>query len=305
MLLGSFAELFVPFGLHFMEISNRQCNGISLEIAAAGPTDGPLVILLHGFPDFWQGWRLQIIPLVDNGYRVLAPNQRGYGRSDKPAGVFPYDLDRLAEDVVAIAASEGRTTFALMGHDWGGIVAWWTAARFPQNVSKLVILNAPHPGVFGRYTLRNPAQIVRSWYVGLFQIPYLPEWLLKADGYRLMWAALCATAPAGLFTNEDKAYLREGWSQPGAITAMINYYRALFRRSRKSLQLMVNAPTLILFGAQDPTEGAGLGAASQELCSHARLILLDGIAHWPHREAPDLVAREMLQFFDNATTPWP
>jgi epoxide hydrolase 4 len=278
-----------------VEMSRRRVNGITLETAVTGPKGGPLIVLLHGFPDLWQGWHRQIGPLAESGFRVLAPNLRGYGHSDKPAGVSAYDLDILAQDVMELAATEEHAKFHLVGHDWGGIVAWWTAARFPGRISRLTVLNAPHPGVFGRYLFRNPGQMLRSWYVGFFQIPYLPEGLLHAHNFHLLRRCLESTAPPGLFSEANFEILREGWSQPGSLTAMVNYYRAVFRRSRKSLQVAVAAPTVILMGNQDPTEEPGLAAASQELCSHSRVIVLDGVYHWPQREAPAPLLAELLK----------
>ncbi|HUQ70288.1 MAG TPA: alpha/beta hydrolase [Planctomycetaceae bacterium] len=265
-----------------------------METAVAGPQGGPLIVLLHGFPDLWQGWHLLIGPLAENGFRVLAPNLRGYGRSDKPVGVLAYDLDVLAQDVRELVDSEGHDAFHLVGHDWGGMVAWWTAARFPDRVSRLTVLSAPHPGVFGRYLFRNPVQLLRSWYVGFFQIPYLPEALLRANHFRMLTRSLESTAPPGLFGEAEIESLREGWARPGSLTGMVNYYRAVFRRSRKSLQRAVTVPTVILTGSRDPTEEPGLATASRELCRHARVIVLEGVHHWPQREAPDRVLEEVL-----------
>ena len=132
-----------------------QVNGVELHVVEAGPEDGPLVILLHGFPDFWWGWRHQMEPLVKAGYRVVVPDQRGYNLSSKPKGVSSYHIDTLAADVAALADVYNAATFRLAGHDWGGIVAWWTGVRYPKRVERLVILNAPHPDVYPRLMLRR------------------------------------------------------------------------------------------------------------------------------------------------------
>lgn len=282
-----------------------RVNGVELQVAAAGEPGRPLVVLLHGFPDLWQGWHLQIPALESAGFHVLAPNQRGYGRSEKPRGVAAYDIDRLAEDVIALAESEGYRTFHLVGHDWGGIVAWWTAARFPERVSRLAILNAPHPGVFRDYLFRSPTQILKSWYVGFFQIPWLPEAALSANDYATLFRSMQSTSEPGIFDDSDRRYLVAGWSQPGALTAMLNYYRALARRSPKSMKLRIAATTLVLWGTQDPTEEPGLAEASLQLCSDARLIRLDQARHWIQREEPELVNRELVQFLSETSSASP
>ena len=137
-------------------------DGVTLHVIEAGPEDGPLVILLHGFPEFWWGWRYQIAPLVEAGFRVVVPDQRGYNLSDKPQGRRAYDLDILAKDVIGLADAVGRTSFSLVGHDWGGLVAWWTASRYPERVAKLAILNAPHPTIAGAYMRRHPSQMLQK-----------------------------------------------------------------------------------------------------------------------------------------------
>lgn len=274
----------------------RLSTGVSLEVAEAGPADGPLIILLHGFPDFWQGWQRQMEPLAAAGFRLLLPNQRGYGQSDKPPDISAYDLDCLADDVLALTASAGRDTFQLVGHDWGGIVAWWTAARAPQSVERLVILNAPHPGVIRRYMLTHPTQILKSWYIGFFQLPWIPERVLSLGHYAWLHRAVQSTATPGTFDETDRRYLTEGWSQPGALRSMIHYYRALMRRSDSSCAQRVTVPTLILFSRHDPTENPGLASASLQLCDDAQILWFDEARHWLQREDPARVNEALLAF---------
>lgn len=209
--------------------STRHINGLRLHVEEAGPEDGPLLILLHGFPGFWWDWRHQIHALAAEGYRVLAPDMRGYNLSDKPRGLDSYCLGPLASDVIALAQSYGHSTFGLVGHDWGGVVAWWTSVRFPQQVERLVILNAPHPDVWRRL-IRRLSQLLRSTYVAFFQLPLLPEAMLRARRFALLRRALRRTSRAGAFTDEDIELYVQAWSQPGALSAMLNYYRALRRR---------------------------------------------------------------------------
>ncbi len=203
-----------------------QLPNLGLRVAEAGPDTGAPTILLHGFPEFWYGWRHQIGPLAGAGLRVVAPDQRGYGLSDKPEGVDAYHLDRLAGDVIALADACGFPKVRLVGHDWGGLVAWWVASHHPERIERLAILNAPHPGIVGDYMRSHPGQMLRSYYVGLFQIPGLPERLLTANRCRALRRALTTTSRPGAFAEADLERYVEAWLQPGAMTAMLNWYRA-------------------------------------------------------------------------------
>jgi epoxide hydrolase 4 len=162
-----------------VRLSRRATNGIHLHVAEAGPADGPLLILLHGFPEYWRSWRHQIGPLASAGYHVLAPDQRGYNLSDKPSGIAAYDLDQLAADVVGLADATGAATFSIVGHDWGASVGWWLAGTMPHRVSRLVALAAPHPAVWREGMRSEPEQRRLSRYVGLFRLPWLPEFLAR------------------------------------------------------------------------------------------------------------------------------
>src|SRR4051812_16948218 len=161
----------------------RAVNGLSLHLVEAGPADGPLLILLHGFPEFWWAWRHQITPLAEQGYRVVAPDMRGYNQSDAPQDVASYRLDVLVADVLALADGFGAGRFRLVGHDWGGIVAWAVGASHPERLERLVVMGAPHPDLWARQALKHPTQALRSTYVALFQLPWLPEATLGALGF--------------------------------------------------------------------------------------------------------------------------
>ncbi len=158
-------------------------NGVMLHAVAAGPKDGPLAVLLHGFPEFWYGWRRQIEPLAAAGFRVLVPDQRGYNLSDKPEGLRAYTLDVLADDVLGLATALERSTFAVVGHDWGGVLAWHLSARNPDRIERAAVLNGPHLAVMRNYALSHPGQMLKSWYVGFFQAPWLPERVLGASDF--------------------------------------------------------------------------------------------------------------------------
>ena len=274
---------------------NLATNGIQLHAVEAGPRDGPLVILLHGFPEFWWGWRRQIEPLAAAGLHVLAPDQRGYNLSDRPAGVAAYDLDTLAAEVIGLADAAGQRKVMLVGHDWGGLVAWWTASRHPHRVDRLVVLNAPHPAVMGAYMRRHPSQMLRSSYVGFFQLPFIPERLLAAGDFALMRRALRRSSRPGTFSPEDLGRYAGAWARPGALTGMLNWYRAL--RLRPAIaHAAVEAPTLLIWGGQDRFLERGLAERSLALCRAGRPLWLDEASHWVHLEKPEIVNLAMLRF---------
>ena len=205
-----------------MRDSYAELGTVRLHYVEAG--EGPLVVLLHGFPEFWYAWRHQIEPLAEAGFRVVAPDLRGYNLSSKPPSVGDYDIALLAEDVRDLVHERGEQRACVAGHDWGGAVAWATAGLHPEAVERLAILNAPHPRVFLAH-LKDPRQLARSWYMGFFQLPYLPEELLRR-GYRRTFTG---DARPGAFTEADLERYGEALNQPGAPTAMVNYYRALGR----------------------------------------------------------------------------
>jgi pimeloyl-ACP methyl ester carboxylesterase len=283
-----------------------DARGIRLHAADAGREDGPLVILLHGFPEFWYGWRHQIGPLAEAGYRVLAPDQRGYNTSDKPAGVASYALDRLAEDVVGLIDALGRPKATVVGHDWGGIVAWWLALRHPDRLERVAVLNAPHPGAFRRFLVRHPAQMLRSWYILAFQLPGLPEIGLRRGNWRALERALRRTSRPGTFSAADLDRYRRAWSEPGAITAMIHWYRAGVRAlPRLPEDTRIRVPALLIWGAQDRFLDRGLARSSMALCDDGRLEFIEGATHWVQHEEPGRVNRFLLDFLAGPAPPGP
>lgn len=279
-------------------VSHRHValGSLRLHLAEAGPGDGPPTILLHGFPEFWFGWRHQIGPLAESGLRLLIPDQRGYGLSDRPKGIAAYHLDRLARDVIALADACGVTRFRLVGHDWGGLVAFWTASFFPERVERLAVLNAFHPGVFGPYLRRHPGQVLRSAYAGAFQLPLLPERLLTARNGHLLRELMRRSSDSGTFGEADlDAYARE-WLRPGAVTAMLGWYRALARLPRDRHPPRVAAPTLILWGERDQALQPGLATASLALCERGRLQRFPEATHWVQHDLPEAVNAALIDF---------
>jgi pimeloyl-ACP methyl ester carboxylesterase len=278
-------------------LSRIASNGVTLDVAQAGPESDRPVVLLHGFPEPWACWRRQIGPLAEAGYRVLAPDQRGYGRSDKPRRVADYALDVLAADVLGLVEATGRQRVALVGHDWGAIVAWWVALPHADRLDRLINLNGPHPVAFRRYLRSHPAQLPRSWYVFFFQLPGLPEWQLRRKGWSALTRALRATSRPGTFTDEDLDRYRRAWSEPGALRAMIHWYRAALRHPpRPPTDARVKVPTLLIWGARDRFLGPGLAEASLAFCDRGRLEPIAEATHWVQHEEAERVNRGMLEF---------
>jgi epoxide hydrolase 4 len=268
-----------------------------LHAVAAGPLDGPVVLLLHGFPEFWYGWRKQINPLADAGFRVIVPDQRGYNTSDKPRGVGRYRVRELVADVIAIVEQLERRAVYLVGHDWGAIVAWALAAWHPEKVTRLAILNVPHPGVMLRFLLRYPSQLGRSWYMFFFQVPRVPELLFSTRNFQAGVRSLERTSRPGTFTADDLRQYRAAWGRPGATTAMINWYRALFRYPSSFRVGRIQVPTRILWGRKDAFLHPALATVSQRQCECSELVWFDDATHWVHLEQPELVNTNLIKFF--------
>jgi len=282
-----------------MEIEHSfiATNGLRLHVVQAGPTDGPPVLLLHGFPEFWRGWEKQIEPLAKAGYRVIVPDQRGYNLSDKPRGVRAYGLDRLVADVLGLVETLGYQKVNLVGHDWGAVVAWAFALWHPERLSKLVILNVPHPAVMLRFLKRDREQLRRSWYVFFFQLPWLPEAVFRAGNFRGGARMLRGSGKLHTFSNQDVAAYKQAWSQPGALTGMINWYRALFwHRPQLPRDLRVHVPTLMLWGQQDVALSHRMAQPSVDLCDDGQLVFFEQASHWVQHDEAEAVTGQLLDF---------
>ena len=277
-----------------------QNGNVKLHAVAAGPKDGPLVLLLHGFPEFWYGWRRQIEPLAAAGFRVLVPDQRGYNLSSKPPGVKSYALSELTSDVMAIADQLGQPRILLAGHDWGAAVAWSAALLHPERIAKLAILNVPHPSVMRRYLTSNRRQMRRSWYIFFFQLPLLPEMLFRASNFRMGVSSLTRSSRPGTFSADDLARYRAAWSQPGALTAMINWYRAGLRVRSRFADRTVRVPTRILWGQRDAFLLPEMAQESLRYCTDAELISFPDASHWLQHEEPNRVSHFLIEFFSHA-----
>lgn len=285
-----------------------RVGDINLHVVTDGDADGEPIMLLHGFPEFWYGWRKQITFLAEQGYRVIVPDQRGYNLSDKPHDISYYDIDNLAQDVVNLADAFGYDKINLVGHDWGAAVAWWVATLFPDRLKKLIILNVPHPIVMAETGLQgNIAQLMKSWYMGFFQLPFIPETLASLDDYKLMGQGMLNSGNPNSFTEDDIKQYRRAWSQPNAMKSMINWYRALRIKAfddsyRQQRQVKIVTPTLMLWGEKDPFLGKELAQPSIEMCLDGELVFFPNATHWLQHDEADAVNEEIHNFVSQAVT---
>ena len=276
---------------------HAELSDTRLHYVEAG--EGPLVLLLHGFPEFWFAWRAQIDALAAAGFRVVAPDLRGYNLSARPRGVAAYALPRLARDVRDLIEERGERRACVAGHDWGATVAWATAAWHPEVVRRLAILNVPHPHRL-MAGLRTWGQLQRSWYIFFFQLPWLPERLLAAGGHRSLRASVEGGAPAGAVSPPELESYLQAWQQPGALTAMLAYYRAAARGFGARLP-PVTAPTLVIWGRRDHYLGAELAVPDRrDVPNLQRVEWLPDASHWVMRDAPQAVVDLLDGFFAEA-----
>jgi pimeloyl-ACP methyl ester carboxylesterase len=271
-------------------------DGVRLHAVTAGDPSGPPVVLLHGFPEFWYGWRRQIGPLAAAGFRVVALDQRGYGRSDKPPRVADYAIGRLARDVVACLDDLGAARAAVVGHDWGGGVGWHLAAAHPGRVSRLVVMNCPHPAAMRAALEGSWEQLARSWYVFAAQVPGLPERVAAWTNHGFLARAMRTSARPGTFTARDFARYRRAWARPGAVTGMVNWYRAAARYGADPSRPRIGVPTLLLWGQRDRFLCRDLVALSAARCDDVRVERFPAATHWLHHEEPARVNRLLTEF---------
>ena len=273
-------------------------NGINLHVVLSGSNDGTPVILLHGFPEFWRGWSKQVEPLANAGYRVIVPDQRGYNLSDKPKGVKSYQVDTLVADILGLIDTLGYEKVHLIGHDWGAVVAWAFAIWHPERLHRLGILNVPHPAVMLNFLRRgDPEQLRRSWYVFAFQAPWLPEYFLRRNDWRNAVRVLRGSGKIHTFSNEDIVEYKKAWAQPGAMTAMINWYRAAVRYLPRLLKdVRVKVPTLLLWGMKDVALSHRMARPSIDYCDNGKLVFFEDATHWVQRDEADNVTTLLLEF---------
>jgi epoxide hydrolase 4 len=269
-----------------------EVNGVRLHCVVEG--EGQLVLLLHGFPQTSHAWRKQI-PELARHFRVVAPDLRGFGASDKPKGIAAYRTSVVADDIVALIHAFGTERAHVVGHDWGGGVAWTTAMEHPEAVHRLVVLNCPHPVVMRRALRSNWSQIKKSWYIFPFQLPWWPERQLASGGGRAIKRSLRRTSKPGTFTDADLDDYARAFGAPGAATAALNYYRAAIRSPGPTRKIA--APTLVIWAEDDFALGIELTRGMDGLFeAPPRIEYVPQTSHWVMEERPEVVNRLLLEF---------
>ncbi len=272
-----------------------KVNGIRLHAMMQGER-GPLVVLLHGFPECWYSWRQYLPFLAEAGYRAVAPDLRGYNLSDKPKGVLNYQTPILARDVYEVIHALGEEKAVVVGHDWGGAVAWYLAMYYPQAVEKLVVCNLPHPAKFAE-GIRTWRQLRKSWYIFALQLPWLPEYLLQRDLYGAFERLMRGSAVRKeAISDDDLRVYAEALSQPGALTATINYYRAVLRWGWHVPVQPVSAPTQMIWGEEDIALGKELTYGTERYVPDLRVHYIPNCGHWVQQEALQEVQEVLLKF---------
>jgi|HubBroStandDraft_1064217.scaffolds.fasta_scaffold00453_15 pimeloyl-ACP methyl ester carboxylesterase len=286
-----------------IEIVKLAANGIEFEISTLGEGDR-LALCLHGFPELAYSWRFQMPLLAKLGYRVWAPNLRGYGGTTSPPAVEAYKPTTLVADVLALIEAAGARETVLIGHDWGAILAWMIALDHPDRISRLVILNVPHPARFDAEFWRT-GQFLRSWYMLFFQLPGLPEFVLGRAGAKAIGNAFRnGTKHLEHFTDADMAVYEQNALRPGGLTAMLNWYRALFRyRPKRSQYPIIETPTLMIWGDADFALDIRTALGTEIHIRDLTFRRLEGISHWAQQEAPEEVNALLEAWLTGAPVP--
>lgn len=286
-----------------LEARRIDVGEVTLHVVMAGPADGQPVVLLHGFPEFWYAWRGPMAVLARAGFRVIVPDQRGYNRSDKPGRISDYRIDKLAADIVGLVRALGYEQVDLVGHDWGGAVAWRVAIEHPAVVRRLAILDTPHPLADVGYTSEEDS--VR-WYRTFIQIPWLPGFAARIANWSLLTSSLRDTAQPGTFPDEQFDYFRSAWDRDGAIETMGHWYRAAARHWDEVAiegEQRVAMPTLILVAADDPYIPGDLSRRSLLFLDDGQLVELGFGTHWVIQEEPERIGALLAGFFGAPVAP--
>ncbi len=280
-----------------MQHDYLETNGIRLHYVTEG--EGPLILFLHGFPECWYSWRHQLSEFGKN-YKAVAIDLRGYNESDKPKEQSAYALSELVKDVAGVIRALGYEKCVLVGHDWGGAIAWSFAYAYPEMLERLIVLNLPHPAKFAQ-GLRTPQQLLKSWYIALFQLPALPELLIKSNNYAVIRSIFRDQAVnPNAFTEEDLDVLVAAAAKPGAVTAMLNYYRDIFQ-SEGFLDKqwgVLKVPTLMIWGEDDKALGKELTYGTNEYVETFKIRYIPDCSHWVQQEQPGQVNQYMRAFLD-------
>lgn len=266
-----------------------DANGLHFHYVEAGETNKELVVLLHGFPDHWYSWRKQI-PFLAEKYHVVAIDMRGYNLSDKPKDVKDYRVELIVNDIKEIIKNLGYEKADIVGHDWGGAIAWSFASMYPEHLNKLVILNSPHPVGMVK-AMKTSLQLLHSWYILFFQLPAIPELSLSLNDYKVAADNLRKTSanPDEAFNEEDIKRYINSIKVPGALSSMINYYRALLRFGIGVRIRKIENPTLIIWGEKDVFLLKDVNQNIEKYVENVEIEYIPEASHWVHRDTPDKV----------------
>jgi epoxide hydrolase 4 len=269
-------------------------NGIKLHYVTEG--EGPLMLMLHGFPEFWYSWR-HLIPEFAQDYQVVALDLRGYNDSDKPAEKSAYVMDEFIKDIEGVIKGLGYSSCVLVGHDWGGAIAWNFAYTHPEMVERLIVLNIPHPAKFAA-GLTKPQQLLRSSYILFFQLPFIPELQLKLHNYQAIETAFKGMAVnKDAFSQADIDAYKQAVAKPGAMTAMLNYYRNVFRHGFINRSWgVLDVPTLMIWGEKDTALGKELTYGTENFVQDFQIKYIPNCSHWVQQEQPQLVIQYMREW---------
>ena len=268
--------------------------GVRLDVRDDGPPDGEPVLLLHGFPQDGTSWSGVAPVLRRAGLRTLVPDQRGYNLSDKPRGIRPYTIPVLAADVIGLIDAAGRQQAHIISHDWGSIVHWYLAAQYQERLASSTIINVPHPSAEAKNLWRVPSQMLHSWYMMFFQLPWLPEQWFRRRNWFVGRRFLARTAHPGTFSPEEVERYVAAWSQPRALTSMINWYRGL-RYAGRLHWPRIKGPLQVIWGKQDVFLKARMAELSMSQCDNGQLHFFPDNTHWVHLENPQAVNELLLQ----------
>ena len=276
----------------FDEIEEKliKTNGIKLHTVMIG--EGPPLILLHGFPDFWYGWK-SVIPGLKKHYKLIIPDMRGYNLSDKPKGISNYKIELLIDDIKGLIESLSLGKVFLAGHDWGGAVAWAFAEKYPDMLQKLAILNAPHMKIFSQKLRTDKKQQKASYYIFEFLKPDGEQFVIKDDFKWLKWAVFSGTKKN--FTDFDKEQYLSAWTQPGAILGGVNYYRA--NLNFKDWTGKITVPTLVIHGMKDIAVLSSVLDDLPDYVADLKIIRAESASHWVMHDVPDLIVSSFKEFF--------
>ncbi|KAK6189029.1 hypothetical protein SNE40_005080 [Patella caerulea] len=272
---------------------------VRLHYVANGEEGKPLMLFVHGFPEFWYSWRYQLKEFAKD-YRCVAIDQRGYNDSDKPTGVGNYAMSMMVDDLKQLIPALGYKSCVLVGHDWGGAVCWAFASQHQYLIDRLILMNCPHPGSFFTYAMSHPSQFLKSWYIYFFQLPWLPELAFRLNDYQnivMTFKGKKMGVQSGIMTNEDIEAYKYAFSRPGAATASINYYRAAVR-SVSHDKRVIEKPTQIIWGCVDVALERGLAEECREFTKDLSISYIEEASHWVQMDQPDKVNKLMRKFLE-------